>query len=85
MEPKEELFEWRNLFTMPDFLFIIIEVLLLSTPYVIKHVPMLEKLEKVPPILLYVYRKDKFYFMTSPILLIAGEAYLLGLLIRWFR
>jgi len=67
------------------FLFIIVGALLVTIPYIVKYVPTLERLEEVPAILLYVYRKDNFYFMTSPILLIAGVAYLLLLLIRWLR
>ena len=80
-----EMFDWRNAFTVVGFVFIIIGALLLAIPYFIKHVPTVERLEKVPAILWYVYRKDNFYFMTSPVLLIAGAAYLLWLFIRWSR
>ena len=64
---------------------IVIGAVLLAVPYILKHLPTLERLEQVPWILLYVYRKDDFYFMTSPILLILGMAYLLWHLIRWTR
>jgi len=51
----------------------------------VKHTPTLEMLERVPPILLYVYRRDNFCFAASPILLMAGAVYLLWLLIRGGR
>jgi hypothetical protein len=79
------MFEWRNPFTVLGFFLIVIGVLLLAVPYVVKHLPTLERLEQIPWILLYVYRKDDFYFMTSPILLIVGVVYLLWLFIRWIR
>jgi len=79
------MLEWRSPFTVLGFFLILIGVLLLAVPYVVKHLPTLERLEQIPWILLYVYRKDDFYFMTSPILLIVGVAYLLWFFIRWTR
>jgi len=79
--------ESHSPFTVLGLLFVVIGVLLLTMPcvinYAVKHTPTLEVLERVPPILLYVYRRDSFYFATSPILPIAGAVYLLWLLIRW--
>jgi hypothetical protein len=77
--------EWRTPLTVLGLLLVIIGALLLSIPYLVKHVPTLERLEKVPAILLYVYRKDSFFFITSPILLIVGAVYLTWLLIRLSR
>ncbi len=77
--------EWRTPLTVLGLLLIIAGAFLLSIPYIIKHVPTLERLEKLPTILLYVYRKDSFFFITSPILLIVGAVYLIWLLIRLSR
>ena len=81
------MFESQSPFTVLGLLFVVIGVLLLAMPYVInyavKHGATLEMLERVPPILLYVYHRDNFYFATSPILLIAGAVYLIWLLMRW--
>ena len=37
-------------------------------------------LEKIPPIIVYVYRRNGFTFVTSPILIVVGVLYLLY---RW--
>lgn len=42
----------------------------------------LEALEKIPPIILYVYRGENFYFVTSPLLILISVAYLLWILLR---
>ncbi len=79
------MLEWRNPFTVLGLFLIVIGALFVALPYVLKHLPTLERLEQVPWILLYVYRKNDFYFVTSPILLIVGVAYALWLFIRWTR
>ena len=43
---------------------------------------MLEKLEELPPILVYVYHHNGFYFVTSPILLIISVFFLLWRILR---
>ena len=52
-------------------------------PFLLKFTPTLEMLEKLPKILIYVYRRDNFYFITLPILLIIGLAYFAYLLWRF--
>ncbi len=47
-------------------LFIILGVIFVTLPYLGRYID----LEKIPWILLYVYRRDGFTFATSPILLI---------------
>jgi hypothetical protein len=79
------MFEWRTPITVLGLLLIIAGAFLLSIPYIVKRAPTLERLEKVPAILLYVYRKDSFFFITSPILLILGAVYLIWLLSRLSR
>ncbi len=46
-------------------LFIILGIIFVTLPYLGRYVD----LEKIPWILLYVYRRDGFTFATSPILL----------------
>ena len=52
----------------------ILGVLLFAAPIILERLP---SLEKVPWILLYVYRSDGFVFATSPILLIISALSLL--------
>ena len=42
----------------------------------------LQWLNRIPPIFLYVYRGDSFVFVTSPILIVVS---VLFLLYRWIR
>jgi len=53
---------------------IVLGVLILIVPLLLEKLP---SLEKIPWIILYVYRTDGFIFATSPILIIVGIASLL--------
>ncbi|MCD6538129.1 hypothetical protein J7L18_05905 [Candidatus Bathyarchaeota archaeon] len=53
---------------------IVLGVLILIVPLLLEKLP---SLEKIPCIILYVYRTDGFIFATSPILIIVGIASLL--------
>jgi len=46
---------------------ILLGMLFVLIPLLARYAP---EIEKLPPILLYVYRRDNFYFATSPILII---------------
>ena len=46
---------------------IVLGVIFLAIPFLVKLAPSIERL---PPILFWVYRRDGFYFATSPILII---------------
>ena len=72
-------------FVALGLLLILIGVLLVLFPFLIKHAPTLEKLEKLPPILVYVYRRNGFYLITSPILILIGIAYFVYVLLRFIR
>ena len=62
--------------------FILIGIALILVPIIIKFIPTVDG-ERIPWILLYIYKKDNFIFATSPILIIIGAAYfLLSLLHR---
>jgi hypothetical protein len=77
-----ELTEPYRPFTMLGLALIVIGVILVIIPLVVKHAP---ALERVPPIVLYIYRHDNFYFATSPILIIASIIFLLAYLLGVIR
>ena len=67
---------WDKLFTVFGTVFILIGIALVLIPIIVRFIPEIE-LEKIPWILLYVYRKDNFLFATSPILIIISIIYYL--------
>jgi len=64
---------------------IVLGLVSLSLPFFLRFIPTLKRLEKLPKILVYVYRHDNFYFITSPILIIIGLVYFAYLLWRYLR
>jgi len=71
--------EWYRSFAWLGAIMILLGVLFLAIPYLIRYAP---EIEKLPPILLYVYRKDGFYFATSPILIIVSIVWVFVSLLR---
>ena len=71
--------EWYSSFAWIGAIMILLGVLFLAIPYLIRYAP---EIEKLPPILLYVYRKDGFYFATSPILIIVSIVWVFVSLLR---
>lgn len=71
--------EWYGSFAWLGVIVILLGVLLLAVPYLIRYAP---EIEKLPPILLYVYRRDGFYFATSPILIIVSIVWVFVSLLR---
>jgi len=71
--------EWYRSFTWLGVLMILLGVLFVAIPYLIRYAP---EIEKLPPILLYVYRRDGFYFATSPILIIVSIVWVLASFLR---
>jgi len=71
--------EWYHSFAWLGAIMILLGVLFLAIPYLIRYAP---EIEKLPPILLYVYRKDGFYFATSPILIIVSIVWVFVSLLR---
>ena len=67
------------MFTWLGLILIVVGILFVLIPYLMRYVPAIEKL---PPILVYIYRRDSFFIATSPILIIisviAVIAYLLS-------
>ena len=71
--------EWYSSFAWLGAIMILLGVLFLAIPYLIRYAP---EIEKLPPILLYVYRRDGFYFATSPILIIVSIVWVVVSLLR---
>jgi len=63
-------------FTSLGILFILIGIAFVLIPIVARLIPEVN-LEKIPWILLYVYRTENFVFATSPLLIIISIAYFL--------
>ena len=72
---------WERVFVGLGLFFVLLGLAFIVAPLIVKHLPSIS-LERMPWILLWVYRKDNFWFATSPILIIAGIAYILWTLIR---
>jgi len=68
-------------FTILGIMLIVTGIILVALPLLAKYAPLLKRL---PPILIYVYRHDGFYFVTSPILIIISIISLIIFLIRRF-
>ncbi len=69
-----------SMFTLLGILLIVLGALALLLPYLLQT-DLLERLEELPPILVYVYHRDGFYFATSPLLILVSLAYFLY---RWW-
>ncbi|UCH02581.1 MAG: hypothetical protein JSV20_01990 [Candidatus Bathyarchaeota archaeon] len=73
--------DWERLFTQLGVTLILFGIALVVIPLLIKLLPIIDS-EKVPWLLLYVYRRENFLFATSPILILIGIVYLLWILVR---
>ena len=60
--------------TVLGLLLIVSGFILVGLPLIARHLPSLERL---PWILIWVYRRDGFYFITSPLLIIISIVSLL--------
>jgi hypothetical protein len=61
-------------FTTLGLVLIVCGLILVALPFVIRSIP---SLENVPWIILWVYRRDGFFFATSPLLIILSAISLL--------
>jgi hypothetical protein len=75
---------WEKMLTSMGIIFIAIGVALIMIPLIVKMIPSIS-IEKIPWILLWVYRKDGFTFATSPLLIIIGILYLIWIKLKWIR
>lgn len=62
---------WYRPLTVLGLLLIACGFILVALPLIARHLPSLERL---PWILIWVYRRDGFYFVTSPLLIIISIA-----------
>ena len=75
--------EWEQPFTLLGIVMVLLGMLFVLVPHLARYAP---EIERLPPILLYVYRRDNFYFATSPILIIISIiSVLISLLSRHSR
>ena len=72
---------WERSFTVFGVTLILMGIALVLVPIIIKLISPVD-LKKIPWILLYVYRRDGFFFATSPILILIGIVYFLWALLR---
>ena len=72
---------WERVFMGFGVFLVLLGLAFIVAPLIVKHLPSIS-LERIPWIVLWVYRKDNFWFATSPILIIAGIVYILWMLIR---
>ena len=63
----EEMESYYRPFTVMGLILILSGIILVILPFIARHLP---NLEKLPWILIWVYRKNGFYFVTSPLLII---------------
>lgn len=63
-----------NILTLTGFMLIIVGIVLVALPLIAKYVPSLEKL---PWIILWIYKGDGFYFATSPLLIIISAVFII--------
>lgn len=62
-------------------LFIMLGVIFILIPFLVKFIPSIQW-EKIPWIILWVYRKNGFAIATSPILIIVGILYLIWIILK---
>jgi len=68
-------------FTIIGLVLVALGILSLLMPIVLES-DVLQWLSRIPPIFLYVYRRNSFVFVTSPVLIVAS---LVLLLYHWIR
>ena len=68
-------------FTIIGLVLVALGILSLLMPIVLES-DVLQWLSRIPPVFLYVYRRNGFVFVTSPVLIVAS---LVFLLYHWIR
>jgi len=68
-----------SIFTLLGIILIVLGVMAFLLPYLLQA-DLLRRLKELPPVLVYIYHHDGFYFATSPLLIIVSIAYFLY---RW--
>jgi hypothetical protein len=76
------MIENENIFSFLGIFFIFIGIIFLVIPMIANILPSKDFLERIPWIILYVYRQDNFVFATSPILILLSTVYFLYYLFK---
>ncbi len=76
------MFSDHRIFTFIGLTLTIIGLLFISIPFLVRHLP---SIERIPPLILYVYKRGNFYFATSPILIIISIASILWFMFTRYR
>ncbi len=66
-----------GIFTALGIMFILLGIALVALPLLARSLNMQNILDRVPWIILYVYRQDGFVFITSPILIIISLVFII--------
>ncbi len=66
-------------FTILGLILMLLGAIFLLLPLILRYIP---QIERVPSIIVYIYRRGNFVFVTSPILIIISLISLLYYLIR---
>ena len=66
-------------FTILGLILMLLGAIFLLLPLIFRYIP---QIERVPSIIVYIYRRGNFVFVTSPILIIISLISLLYYLIR---
>lgn len=61
--------------------FIVIGVILMVIPFLAKHIT-LETLKKIPWWVIWIYKRNSFYLVTSPLLIAATLVYIAYILFK---
>jgi hypothetical protein len=72
-----EMPEGGGVFTALGIMFILLGIALVIIPAVVRNILSKDLLDRIPWIILYVYRQDNFIFATSPLLILISLAFIL--------
>jgi hypothetical protein len=76
-------YEWYRSLTGLGALMILLGIILVLMPYLIRYTA---EIEKLPPIILYIYRRNNSVFATSPILIAVSVIWVLvSVLSRYWK
>jgi hypothetical protein len=81
----QSVFPRGDVFTVLGVLLIILGIVLVAIPILSGIPAVMNTVDRVPWILLYVYRHENFVFATSPALILISLAYFFLSLLKQFR
>jgi hypothetical protein len=75
-------YEWYRPSTSLGAIMTLLGIVLVLVPYLIRYAP---EIEKLPPIILYIYRRNNFIFATPIVMAITITWALVSVLTRYWR